>query len=200
MSEKIYFAHAVNSYGTDIEQAAETLVARVLCDGDRSKVENPNQAHHQEGYNRYAERKEQAGKDHKGMSYFYDEVLPECSGCVAMPFLDGRFGLGVAGEAHWFAERDMPVWLMEPTREAQEITLGDLGQFIVDPVGSGLFCVRFFTPEELPMLQVEKDIGSSLVVPHEETRLRTWFVYGQKERPYVTAHLAPVTVPEGFYP
>ena len=199
MNKPIYFAHAVNSYGTDIEDVAEVLVADALCDGDRSRIENPNQPRHQEGYSRYAERKEQAGKDHKGMSYFYDEVLPQCGGCVAMPFLDGKLGLGVAGEARWFAERDMPVWLMEPTREAHEITWGDLGHFIADPLKSGLFRVRSFTSEEIPMLQVEKDIGSSLVVPHVETRLRTWFVYEKKKRPYITAHLAPTTVPEGFY-
>lgn len=200
MSNPIYFAHAVNSYGTDIEQAAEVLAAHVLCGGDLSMLENPNQPRHQEGYERYAERKEQSGKDHKGMNYFYDEVLPECSGCVAMPFLDGMLGLGVAGEALWFLDHDMPVWLMEPTRDADKIIPGDLGQFIADPTKNGLFRVRPLLLAEHELLRVHKDTGSSLVLPHEATRLRTWLVYQQTRRSYEIAHLAPSIVPEGFYP
>src|SRR5437899_2122953 len=93
---KLYFAHPVNVYGRPLEDelivAIETLLG---CE-----VENPNQPHHAEGYQR------------AGMSYFYDEVLPDCDGCVVLPFSDGKLGRGVAGEAKWFLERGLPVHII----------------------------------------------------------------------------------------
>mgnify|MGYP000262358496 CR=1 FL=1 len=53
---KIYFAHPVNLYGEPLEDAVEEFVAEVLCEGNRSLIENPNQPHHQEGYSAWAAR------------------------------------------------------------------------------------------------------------------------------------------------
>jgi hypothetical protein len=165
--DKIYFAHPVNSYDTSLEDSVMQLIAHCLTGGDLAGIENPNQPCHQEGY-----------KD-RGMNYFFDEVLPNCrGGCVALPFLDGRMGLGVAGEAKWFVERGMPVWVLEPTRP-------------------GLFCVRPLTSaEESLLLRCDE----RLVVGHEETRLRTWLVYSREKRPYEVAHLVTMPIPDGFYP
>src|SRR3989338_602637 len=200
MDKKIYFAHAINTYGTDIEKAAEQLISHVLCVGDRGQIENPNTPIHQKGYTECAKRAEQADKNHGGMNYFFDLVLPKCGGCVTMPFLDGKFGLGVAGEALWFADRGKTVWLMEPTRDVDDITHENLELFIAGPISSGLFRIRPFSIAQLGMLRVEKEAVSSLALTHEETRLRTWLVYGKAMRPYENAHLVSLPMPEGFYP
>lgn len=220
MGKPTYFAHATNAYNKPIEKAALQFIADNIAGGDIGRIENPNQPHHQEGYDRYAERVKRSYKNHKGMNYFYDEVLPGCGSCVAMPYLDGRVGLGVAGEALWFLERGLPVWYMEPdlgetvrkveARHGKESLAAHFAElraisnaiyeFIKDPLKSGIFRIRTFTDEEVEMLKADKDVGSALLVPHEETRLRSWFVYGQKERPYEAAHLVSPPIPEGFYP
>lgn len=127
------------------------------------------------------------------MNYFYDEVLPRCFGCVALPFLDGRLGLGVAGEAFWFVERGKPVWIIVSTRKPSPV---DIQNFIDKPL-NGLFVIRKLTYNEGELLR-RKD--PKLVVPHEETRLRTWKVYNRERRPYESAHLVTMPVPDGFYP
>ena len=182
---KIYFAHAVNTYDTPLEAAVMQLIAHCLTDGDQEGIENPNQPHHQKGY-----------RD-RGMGYFFEEVLPYCGGgCVAMPFLDGRMGLGVAGEAKRFLEAVKAVWMVEPTRMPNH---ADLIGFIEYPLSSTLFRIRSFTPEEESLLLPEEQ-DPQLVVPHEETRLRTWKVYGREYRPYEQAHLVTMPIPDGFYP
>lgn len=193
----VYFAHATNAYNRPIENAAIRFIADKIAGGRVELVENPNQPHHQVGYDKYAQRVKRSDKNHKGMNYFYDEVLPQCGSCVAMPYLDGRIGLGVGGEALWFIERDMPTWYMQPK---ENVTAEDIAKFIEDPLRSGLFRLRTFSDEEVEMLKVDKDIGSRLLVPHEETRLRSWYIYGKKERPYEEAHLVSMPVPPDFYP
>ncbi|MDP2593915.1 MAG: hypothetical protein Q8P36_01065 [bacterium] len=173
-----YFAHAVNLYGTPLEAAAVRLIADHfgIQPGD---VENPNQPHHQVGYTEYAKRPKAADVSHKGMNYFYDEVLPLCDGCVAMPFLDGRMGLGVASEAKWFAERGLPVFVLA--------AMADTHLSFIYPMKS----------EERKLLLAS---DPCLVVPHIETRLRTWLIYNKTMRPYATAHLARMPLPDNFYP
>lgn len=168
---KIYFAHPVNVYGTEIEKQGLELL-EVVFPGQ--EIENPNQPHHQKGYAEWSKRQKE--KDtHKGMNYFFEEVLPSCAGCAAMPFLDMRFGLGVVGEAKWFLERKLPVWIILPS----------------------VSLVRQITAKEIEMIL---SYDPNLVVPHEETRLRTWKIYNQIMRPYEEAHLVKMPVPEGFYP
>jgi len=175
MTHVLYFAHAVNCYGTPYEKAALELIAKTFPD---AIVENPNQLKHQDGYTAYQERTAKSRDDHKGMSYFYDEVLPNCTGCVAMPFLDGRFGLGVAGEAQQCLETGKPVWLMTPVPSPAK-------QYVHDWMrnsDNGLFIISLVTNEERAELLATNKEGSTLVVGHQETRLRTWLVYGVKQR------------------
>ena len=190
--EKVYFAHPVNIYGQLIETAFQKLIADYLTSGDMSKIENPNQPHHQVGYDNYAKRQKESGLTHKGMSYFYDEVLPKCGGCVGVPFLDGRLGLGVAGEMQWFIKHNLPVWkviLLVNSEEEGTENLNNYFQF-------GYFSVRRITSNESSDIL---DNHPKLVVPHEETRLRTWEIYNRVRRPYETAHLVKMPIPEGFY-
>ena len=192
---KLYFAHPVNTYKTLLEEAIVQFITHIF---PNDEIENPNQPHHQEGYKAYAKRAQESDTKHRGMNYFYDKVLPECNGCVVMPFLDARLGLGVAGESGWYVKREMPAWFIEPTRE---VTQENLEAFINDPLKSGLFRIRGFDQEEVKMLlNIDKETGSSLVISHQETRLRTWIVYGQEKRPFEEAHLVKMPIPEGFYP
>lgn len=178
---RLYFAHPVNVYNQPLEQEIVKLIKQRI---HGVEVENPNQPHHQEGYKKWSARQKESDTKHKGMSYFYDEVLPACDGCIAMTFLDGRMGLGVAGEAKWFLERNKPVWLLVPFDKSHGCT----------PTG---FTVRPLTDEEATALRQNDE---KLVVQHEETRLRTWKVYNRERRPYEEAHLVSMPIPEGFYP
>ena len=193
----VYFAHPINSYDTHLEDAAIRFIADKVAGGVVQRVENPNQPHHEARYREYSKRAKLSGTDHKGMNYFYDEVLPKCGSCVALPYLDGKLGLGVAGEALWFLDHSLPVWYMEPKEGAG---IQDIQDFIKDPLRSRLFKIRVFSDYEIAMLRADKDVGSPLLLSHEETRLRTWYIYGLKQRPYEEAHLVSLPLPEGFYP
>ena len=187
----IYFAHPVNVYNTPLEKAVEAYLS-FSYPGD---IENPNQQHHQAGYKAWQERTAKNRDQHKGMSYFFDEILPKCRiGCVAMPFLDGHFGLGVAGEAKWFLERGKKVLVIGPTWA--HTTSQYLQEFIENPQ-CGCFTLRQMSKKESDAI-LNND--PTLVVPHQETRLRTWIVYNKQMRPYETAHLVSMPIPPGFYP
>ena len=189
-----YFAHPVNTYNTPLESAAMKFIERAL---PGAEVENPNQPHHRVGYARYAERAKESSTTHKGMNYFFDEVLPGCDSCIAMPFLDGRMGLGVAGEAKKFAEKNMFVGVVFPVERRVPGDLNKLlKKFIEDP-SCGLFAILPLTEEKTVQLLAQ---DPKLVVPHEETRLRTWYIYNRKPRPYEVAHLVSMPIPPGFYP
>ena len=194
MPELLYFAHAVNCYNTPYEEAAIAFIKTALWGAE---IENPNQPKHQAGYTAYRDRTAKSRDDHKGMSYFYDEVLPGCTGTVAMPFLDGRFGLGVAGETKQTLECGKPTWGMFPTEK--DVKAAQLLSWIERPT-NGLFVLRRFTDAERAEILTADKAGSALVVGHQETRLRTWLFYNVKMRPYETAHLVSMPIPEGFYP
>jgi len=191
--DKIYFAHPTSMYSTPIESVLIRLIARELADGDLNLIENPNQPYHQVGYNQYAKRVRESGTNHKGMSYFYAEVLPGCTGgCVGAPFLDGRLGLGVAGEMKWSLERGRPVWTVVPSNKL----LHNGTQVFVRDIPGVFFSVRPITDEEAKLVLSE---DPKLVVPHQETRLRSWMVYDRIIRPYELAHLVTMPIPDGFY-
>ena len=196
---KIYFAHPVNTYGTPLEIAIIDLITKEL----HCTVENPNQPHHQKGYEEWKARTAKNRDTHNAMAYFYEEVLPKLDGCVALPFLDGRLGLGVAGETKKFIERVQTVWFLEPVRI---LTLEELEEFVRSP-SNGFFRVRPFTPREITLIQKEVPEKISelvqdarLVLQHQETRLRTFRVYNHEKRPYGLAHLVSMPIPPGFYP
>ena len=110
MSEKklLYFGHPVNVYGTSLEEGLLAEIGEAFAGWD---ILNPSGPEHEEGYQRY----KREGK--RGMQYFFQEVLPNCEGGIFLPFLDGMFGKGVAGEAEWLLERNKPVWTISVARE-----------------------------------------------------------------------------------
>ncbi|HTP57201.1 MAG TPA: hypothetical protein VMJ72_02935 [Candidatus Paceibacterota bacterium] len=192
MSERLYFAHAVNCYDTPYETAALALIAHAF---PGVEIVNPNRPEHQAGYNAWRDRTATSRDEHKGMDYFYDVVLPECTGSIGMPFLDGRFGLGVAGELAKTAKTGKPVYWMIPTA----VTTERLARWVKDP-HNGPFVIRLLRKHEVYELLSSGKDGSPLVVGHQETRLRTWTIYNVTKRPYEAAHLVSMPIPPGFYP
>ncbi len=100
---KVYFGHPVNTYNTELEEHLLTVLPRLF---PGSVIENPNQPHHQDGYQRYKRERR------SGMPYFYEEVLPLCDEGVFLPFGDGAWGAGVYGEAQFLFDRGKKVWVI----------------------------------------------------------------------------------------
>lgn len=160
--DAIYFAHPVNVFGTPLEVKLEDLIQSAF---PGARIENPNQPHHQKGYARWKERTDASG--HKGMGYYYEEVLPHCDGCIALPFLDGKWGRGVVGEAQFFLNKGQPI-------------------YVIDPRTKRFFAVTHF----LAGLLLAND--PRVVLSIEETRARTWIspeLYNKEKLPYEKAHL-----------
>ena len=159
--ERIYFAHTVNSYSTDLEKE----LVKLINDFFGTEIENPNQPHHQVGYKTWKE-KYRGHPTKSGMTYFYEIVLPDCDACVCQIFLDGKWGAGVANEALFFIKKEQSVWVINPkTHEIRPITAGEKD------------------------LIVKND--PSLMLSIEETRFRVWGGSEpyKKAVPYEQAHL-----------
>ena len=186
---RLYFAHPVNVYNTLLEQK---ILARISDHFPCDPIENPNSPHHQAGYAAYAVRARQADTAHKGMNYFYEKVLPKCDGVVGMPFLDNRFGLGVAGEINHFIERGLFTFVLWTRELHSPISYKNATYTHEAP-----FTIRVLTAEEI-ILMYARD--KKLVIPHEQTRLRTWIRYNRVMRPYEDAHLVSMPLPDDFYP
>ena len=189
-STKLYFAHPINVYDTPLETALEILIQEVLPEYE---IESPGKPNHEQEYEKWKARTETSRDKHNAMAYFYEVVMPQCVGCISLPFLDRRLGLGVNGETKKTIERGQPAWFLAPTRTA---TQKDLEEFIADPM-SGLFIVRPFTEDEVQLILREDPL---ICVSHQETRLRTFFVYNGHKRSYMEAHLVQMPIPDGFYP
>lgn len=192
---RIYFAHPVNVYNTPLEGAMMVLIAHCFPEAE---IVNPNTP---EGQKAYEEAKAASGGthgDHKGMDVFY-KMLESLDGCVSMPFLDCRMGLGVAGETQKTVKAGKYAWLIEPLHE---LTAIEIEMFVANPQ-NGLFRIRPLTEEEVRLLVDHpgelKDNPPHIVVPHEETRLRTFIQYNGAMRPYAEAHKVQLSVPDDFY-
>ncbi len=98
---RLYFGRPVNTYDTPLEK---WLTLKIMRTFPESIIENPNQLHHQEGYKKWKENKG------NGMRYFFEEVLPKCSGGIFLPFSDGLWGAGVYGELKPFLENGRTAW------------------------------------------------------------------------------------------
>lgn len=89
-----YFAHPTSMYNTPVERAIEQRFRDRFPDTD---VENPNQPHHSEGYQR------------EGMAYFVD-LCDRQDGVFFAPHSNGSLGAGVVKEVQSFLDRDAPVY------------------------------------------------------------------------------------------
>ncbi len=183
----LYFAHPVNTYNTPLEERAIRLLERFF---PTARIENPNQPHHAAAYQEY-KKKQEDQRTGRGMRYFFDVVLPACNGCGAMPFLDGKIGAGVAGEAAHFIEKGQPVYMVEAEKESVRLFTKEEARQILD--WSNMRTVSKSSDEWLRT-------GNEVVSSIEETRLRTWRIYNRERRPYEEAHLVSMPIPPGFYP
>lgn len=92
---RLYFAHPINVYGTDLEAALLERIAERYPDHE---IVNPNAPEHDAGYKA------------KGMAYFLEDILPKCDECVLLAFRDGKIGKGVYAEAEALHAIGNPVW------------------------------------------------------------------------------------------
>ncbi len=192
MLEHPYFAHPINTYNTELERSLVKLIGDYLGVQEWA-IENPNQSQHQVGYTQFAERARLADTSHKRMNYFYEMIIPHCDSCVALPFLDGRLGYGVAGEAQKCLRDGKPIFLIWLTRTP---SADDLSEFRRN-CRNGLFAICMLSDDEKTWLLTN---DPRLVVPQEETRLRTWLTYQKKIRPFDESHLVKMPLPVDFYP
>ncbi len=103
---KLYFGHPINVYGTELEKELIETIARSFPGW---QIENPNQKHHEESYQRYAD------SGGRGMDYYFREVLPKCHGGIFLPFRDGKYGAGVFGEAEFLQKQGCRIWQITDT-------------------------------------------------------------------------------------
>lgn len=192
---RLYFAHPVNTYDTDLERAILVLIAHCF---PGVEVDNPNTPEYQARYNKMKASTGGTHGDHKAMDVFY-ETIKDDDGCVAMPFLDCRMGLGVAGEVQKTLKYGKTAWLIKPSHE---LTPEELDAFVTNPL-NGAFTICALHPEEIQLLRDHpgdlKDNPPHCVVSHEETRLRTFLQYNGAKRPYAEAHKVKMPAPPDFY-
>ena len=97
----LYFGHPINFYNTPKEVE---LIRVISAQFPQYAIENPNQPHHQQGYQKWKAEKG------NGMRYYFEEVLPGMAAGVFLTFADGMFGKGVFGEAEFISARGNPIW------------------------------------------------------------------------------------------
>jgi hypothetical protein len=93
LQSKVYFAHNIRDYNTDLEKRAIAFLT-----DEFNNVENPNQPHHQKAY---ATQK---------MHHFIKDVIPKCTALAYMPCSNGKIGAGVFLEIETAAKLGMPVF------------------------------------------------------------------------------------------
>jgi hypothetical protein len=172
----LYFAHPVNTYNTRLEQDMICLITASFPD---FIIENPNQSHHQIGYAEWKERLKNTLS--QGMNYFFDVVLPNCdAGTIALPFLDGKFGAGVAGEIIYAVKKERRTWLIEAP------VLKIIRPFNDNEINLLLDWEK--EKNEMPNREEMEKIENSLILSIKETRVYTWFLYNKIMKPYEKAH------------
>ena len=119
----IYFGHPISVYDTPKEQELMWAIRDQL---PQYRIENPNQAQHEQGYQRY---KEEQGS---GMDYYYTEVLPRMDAGIFLPFEDGLFGAGVFKEADWLRKKGKVIWEIDMDCEIKPFTLDEARKLSVD--------------------------------------------------------------------
>lgn len=96
----VYFAHPINTYGTDLERALLRSIAEKF-NGDI--IVNPGSPKHQAKFQAYM------ASGAKEMDYWM-ELVRTCDTCVLLAFLDGMIGAGVYKEVSERHAHACPVW------------------------------------------------------------------------------------------
>jgi hypothetical protein len=111
---KIYFGHPINMYDTDLEKFLLECISNKF-----SKLENPNQPYHDEGYKYWSRHYGD------GMGYFMKKVLPSCNTGIFLSMRDGKWSSGVLKEMKYFHDKDVVVY-----RISLDGTISVQGSFI----------------------------------------------------------------------
>ncbi|MBI5046099.1 MAG: hypothetical protein HZC14_03840 [Candidatus Niyogibacteria bacterium] len=112
----LYFGHPINTYDTELEKQLLKAISEIFPGWS---IENPNQKHHQAGYEYFLKL---TGHE---MEYFYKEVLPKCHAGIFLPFRDGKWGAGVFKEAAFMASRKRPIYQITADGVITEVILKD---------------------------------------------------------------------------
>lgn len=102
---KLYFGQPVAAYDS---ATVDKLIPIIQKKFPGWHIENPNQAKHGKGYERWKK------KTGNGMDYYYNEVFPAMSGGIFLPFPDGAWSAGAYGEALNIEGRGHPIWEITP--------------------------------------------------------------------------------------
>ena len=112
--QRLYFGHPINTYNTDLERQLILAINTAFPD---CIIENPNAQKHQDGYALYRE------KTGNGMTYFIENVLPDCNSGIFLAFRDGKFSAGVMAEMYFFIRRGDPVREILPNGTVIPLTI-----------------------------------------------------------------------------
>jgi len=115
-TQMIYFGHPVNTYNTEKEGELVAIIQKEFSD---YLIENPNQPHHQENYQKWKAEKG------NGMKYYFEEVLPKMSAGIFLAFGDGMLGAGVYGEAKFLYDQGSPIFEIDLNGKVSELELDE---------------------------------------------------------------------------
>jgi len=139
MTNKMYFGHPINAYNIPLESE---LMARISQTFPGWYIVNPNQEHHQKGYQSWKT------KYGNGMDYYYKEVLPSCRIGIFLPFRDGSWGAGVFGEAEFLDQRGSLIYQI--THDMVISRIGDLSRINVLSIEETRLRIRTASGEIAP--------------------------------------------------
>ena len=101
----IYFAHPINTYGSEIESKAIQSIENKFIN---STIINPGEQKYQDEFIGYRENNPQ---DY--MKYFKD-LVNECSVIVYLPFTDGMIGAGIRYEVYQLNKKFDSIYEINP--------------------------------------------------------------------------------------
>ncbi|MCK4797658.1 MAG: hypothetical protein KAT05_09765 [Spirochaetes bacterium] len=125
----MYFGRPINTYAQnahDDGKLSEELMGVIRVAFPDFIIKDPNQPKHDDGYKK------------KGMSYFYEDVVPLCDSGTFLAFRDGWWGAGVFGEAKAICGRGQTIYKVYEKN----------GLWIIDPMVISLEQNRVLTIEE----------------------------------------------------
>jgi hypothetical protein len=97
----IYFAHPINTYGTEVERICIEFISKYFRN---SNIINPSDKRYQSEFSLYKELNPDSY-----MNYFKG-LVNKCDTLVYLPFMDGQVGAGVWYEAKQMAKYDGDIY------------------------------------------------------------------------------------------
>ena len=126
---KIYFAHPINTYGTEGEA---TIVNALESTG--YKVVNPNSEQCKSRISGFrAEYNDKAISSPVVMGYFVG-ICDGCDGSAFLAFEDGKIGAGVAKEIKSFFDRGAPVFEVALGKDGETVRMEQMKEYPADRI------------------------------------------------------------------